>query len=116
MNLPNKDKLGLFLVFKLAQCDVFSSGTVDLLDVNLEMYKKQRDEKGSWLYLLFVVLWEVMPYTPGNLMESEVLFCNLVGKAVLGAAKMPWFVDSAYVLFHVASNNHFHIFQSKPDY
>ncbi len=71
MNLPNKDKLGLFLVFKLAQCDVFSSGTVDLLDVNLEMYKKQRDEKGSWLYLLFVVLWEVMPYTPGNLFQAN---------------------------------------------
>jgi hypothetical protein len=50
---------------------VFSSGTVDLLDVNLEMYKKQRDEKGSWLYLLFVVLWEVMPYTPGNLFQAN---------------------------------------------
>jgi hypothetical protein len=74
MNLPNKkDKLDPFLVFKLAQCNVFSSGAVDLLDVNLEMYKKQRDEKGSWLYLLFVVLWEVMPYTPGNLFQANTL-------------------------------------------
>jgi hypothetical protein len=73
MNLPNKDKLDPFLVFKLAQGNVFSSGAVDLLDVNLEMYKKQRDEKGSWLYLLFVVLWEVMPYTPGNLFQANTL-------------------------------------------
>jgi hypothetical protein len=74
MNLPNKkDKLDPFLVFKRAQCNVFSSGAVDLLDVNLEMYKKQRDEKGSWLYLLFVVLWEVMPYTPGNLFQANTL-------------------------------------------
>jgi hypothetical protein len=101
MNLPNKnDKLGLLLVFKLAQCDVFSYGTVDILVVNGERYKMRRDEKGSCPYL----------------MELEAPFCNLVGKAVLGDAKIPQFVDSAYVLFQGTSNNHFHIFQSKPDY
>jgi hypothetical protein len=101
MNLPNRRTNWVFFWFsKIAQCDVFKYGTVDLLVMNGERYKMCRDEKGSCPYL----------------MESEVLFCNLVGKAVLGAAKMPRFVDCAYVLFQVASNNHFHIFQSKPDY
>lgn len=101
MNLPNRrTNWVLFWFSKIAQCDVFSYGTVDLLVVNGERYKMWRDEKGSCPYL----------------MELEVLFCNLVGKAVLGAAKIPQFVDSAYVLFQVTSNNHFHIFQSKPDY
>ncbi len=40
--------------------------------------------------------------------------CHLVAKVVIGIAKMPEFMDFAYVVFQVTHNHHSHIFQSQP--
>ncbi len=88
----------IFIWFsKIAQCDV---SVVHSRPTGCEckIHKMQRDENRSCPYLM---MW-------------DWVLCHLVGKVVLGAVKMPQFVDPTYVLFQVTPNLHSHIFQYQP--